>query len=72
MNMTLHTTTHPVDLQLETDTPEIVNECIRAVRKGGRISVIGAYAGGWVGGWVGGLDGQPHVGIHACADGGVR
>ncbi|KAI8462561.1 MAG: GroES-like protein [Monoraphidium minutum] len=34
-----------VSLQLETDTPEIVNECVRAVRKGGRVAVVGAYAG---------------------------
>ena len=32
-------------MTLETDTPEIVNECIRTVRKGGRVSVVGAYAG---------------------------
>lgn len=32
-------------VQLETDTPEIVNECVKAVRKGGRISIIGAYGG---------------------------
>lgn len=32
-------------LQLELDTPEIVNECVEACRKGGRISVIAAYIG---------------------------
>lgn len=44
---THHKTTqiHSNHTQLETDTPEIVNECIRAVRKGGRVSIIGAYAG---------------------------
>ena len=31
--------------QLESDTPEIVNECVKAVRKGGRVSVIAAYGG---------------------------
>ncbi len=30
---------------LETDTPEIINELITAVRKGGRIGVIGVYVG---------------------------
>ncbi len=33
------------NLQLEMDTPEIVNECIETVRKGGRVSVIAAYVG---------------------------
>ncbi|SNX87344.1 probable glutathione-dependent formaldehyde dehydrogenase [Melanopsichium pennsylvanicum] len=32
-------------LALETDTPETLNEAIRATRKGGRISVIADYAG---------------------------
>lgn len=32
-------------LQLETDAGDVLNECITAVRKGGRISVIGAYIG---------------------------
>ncbi|GBF89541.1 zinc-type alcohol dehydrogenase [Raphidocelis subcapitata] len=32
-------------LQLETDSPEAINECIRCVRKGGRVSIVGAYAG---------------------------
>lgn len=32
-------------LMLETDVPEIVNECILSVRKMGRIGVIAAYAG---------------------------
>ncbi|KAH7277137.1 hypothetical protein KP509_39G035700 [Ceratopteris richardii] len=30
---------------LETDTPEVLNEIIYTVRKGGRISIIGAYGG---------------------------
>lgn len=34
-----------IALQLQTDTPEIVNEVIYNVRKGGRISIIGAYGG---------------------------
>jgi hypothetical protein len=33
-------------VQLETDSPEAINECLRCVRKGGRVSVVGAYAGG--------------------------
>jgi threonine dehydrogenase-like Zn-dependent dehydrogenase len=28
---------------LETDAPEVVNMCIRAVKKGGRIALIGDY-----------------------------
>ncbi len=32
-------------LQLELDTPEIVNECVEACRKGGRIAIIAAYIG---------------------------
>jgi threonine dehydrogenase-like Zn-dependent dehydrogenase len=32
-------------LMLETDVPEIVNECILATRKMGRIGIIAAYAG---------------------------
>lgn len=32
-------------LQLEQDTPEIVNECIEACRKGGRVAIIAAYIG---------------------------
>ena len=32
-------------LSVESDTPEIVNTCLRAVRKGGRVSLAGAYAG---------------------------
>jgi hypothetical protein len=34
-------------LKLETDPSEIVNELIEACRKGGRIAIVGAYAGGW-------------------------
>eukprot|EP00158_Paraphelidium_tribonemae_P000210 Partr_v1_DN19791_c0_g1_i2_m60805 putative Dehydrogenase len=30
-------------LRLETDSPEVVNSCIRAVKKGGRIGLIGDY-----------------------------
>jgi threonine dehydrogenase-like Zn-dependent dehydrogenase len=30
---------------LETDSAEVINECIYAVRKGGRIGIVGAYAG---------------------------
>ena len=30
-------------LRFETDSPEVVNECIRAVKKGGRVSLIGDY-----------------------------
>ena len=32
-------------LSLETDSPEALNTAIRAVRKGGRIGVVGVYAG---------------------------
>lgn len=32
-------------LMLETDVPEIVNEMIMSVRKGGRVGLIAAYAG---------------------------
>jgi threonine dehydrogenase-like Zn-dependent dehydrogenase len=32
-------------LKLETDPSEIVNELIECCRKGGRISIVGAYAG---------------------------
>lgn len=32
-------------LGLETDTAEIVNDLIYAVRKGGRIGIVGVYAG---------------------------
>ncbi len=35
-------------LSLETDTADILNELITSCRKGGRISVVGVYAG-WVG-----------------------
>ncbi|CAM6115727.1 unnamed protein product [Calypogeia fissa] len=34
-----------VAMMLQTETPEIVNEIIYNVRKGGRISIIGAYGG---------------------------
>ena len=34
-----------MEVGLETDTPEIINELITAVRKGGRIGVIGVYVG---------------------------
>ncbi|XP_024400198.1 uncharacterized protein [Physcomitrium patens] len=34
-----------VMIGLETDSTEVINECIYAVRKGGRIGVVGAYAG---------------------------
>jgi len=30
-------------LRLETDSPEVLRECIMAVRKAGRVSVIGDY-----------------------------
>jgi threonine dehydrogenase-like Zn-dependent dehydrogenase len=32
-------------LQLETDTADMLNEMITAVRKGGRISIVGVYVG---------------------------
>ena len=32
-------------LLLETDPSEIINELITAVRKGGKISVVGVYSG---------------------------
>lgn len=32
-------------LQLETDTADMLNEMITSVRKGGRISIVGVYAG---------------------------
>jgi hypothetical protein len=34
---------------LETDTPDMLNEMIKAVRKGGRISVVGEQADGLAG-----------------------
>lgn len=34
-----------VTVGLETDSTEVINECIYAVRKGGRIGIVGAYAG---------------------------
>jgi len=42
-----HTMMHRAEMAtgLETDSPETVNACIFAVRKGGRVAVIGAYAG---------------------------
>ena len=30
---------------METDTADMLNEMITAVRKGGRISIVGVYAG---------------------------
>lgn len=40
----VHSLAHQVEmkLSLETDTPEILNQIITTVRKGGRIAVIGA------------------------------
>jgi len=39
--------THAIEtaLQLETDSADMLNEMITAVRKGGRISVVGVYVG---------------------------
>jgi threonine dehydrogenase-like Zn-dependent dehydrogenase len=42
-----HTLTHKTELalNLEQDSPEVINDIIKCVRKGGRLSIIGAYAG---------------------------
>ncbi len=32
-------------LQLETDVPEVINEALESVKKGGKVGVIAAYAG---------------------------
>ncbi|CAM6083599.1 unnamed protein product [Calypogeia fissa] len=42
-----HSFTHKVQvaMKLHTDTPKVVNEIVYNVRKGGRISIIGAYGG---------------------------
>jgi threonine dehydrogenase-like Zn-dependent dehydrogenase len=36
---------HAQALQVETDSGDMLNELITSVRKGGRISIIGVYAG---------------------------
>jgi threonine dehydrogenase-like Zn-dependent dehydrogenase len=42
-----HAAIHKVEMKMgmETDSPEALNACIYAVRKGGRVGVIGAYGG---------------------------
>jgi threonine dehydrogenase-like Zn-dependent dehydrogenase len=42
-----HSTVHKLEMAvgMETDSPEALNACIMACRKGGRIAGIGAYAG---------------------------
>jgi threonine dehydrogenase-like Zn-dependent dehydrogenase len=39
-----HNLLHRVEmaLQVETDTPEVLNEVLRACRKGGRVAIMGA------------------------------
>eukprot|EP00271_Cylindrocystis_brebissonii_P010208 TRINITY_DN2632_c0_g1_i1.p1 TRINITY_DN2632_c0_g1~~TRINITY_DN2632_c0_g1_i1.p1 ORF type:complete len:429 (-),score=81.38 TRINITY_DN2632_c0_g1_i1:383-1669(-) len=43
----VHTATHKAEMAVkaETDSPEVINEMITCVRKGGRIGVIGVYVG---------------------------
>lgn len=42
-----NTLIHKVEmaLMMETDQCEVLNECLVAVKKGGRVSIVGAYAG---------------------------
>jgi hypothetical protein len=41
-----HSLLHKIEMAVsaETDTPEVLNEILRACRKGGRVAIMGAFA----------------------------